>query len=362
LKPGWIALWIGSGILFGGVAFFAFRAGQQDAALGILAFVVLSAFFIGRARVVLDETAITHLDGLRERRLDIANIRGRRTQQAQYFRFLILESALPGGKPLEIPLMYKLDGEFEELLKSIPDLDAQEVVAAKAELATRHSTSEIARAKVVARLLSGASVGAFVWLYAFPRPWRYAVAANAILPMVALLLLVAGGGLYAADQRKNDPRPTVVVALLAPSCALALRALYDLQLLTPSQLVAPTLAGAFAMAAIATLADPTSRARPWSFLILFPLLAGWSGGLLSLTNCAFDRARGEAFSVRVLEMHEGSGRHHTYTLQVTEWGPPGAPREVDVPRALYRQLKPGEAVRVVLRPGRFGMPWFYVLP
>jgi hypothetical protein len=51
-----------------------------------------------------------------------------------------------------------------------------------------------------------------------------------------------------------------------------------------------------------------------------------------------------------------------YSLVLGPWGPRSSSDSVDVSQRVYERVEEGSDVRVVLRDGRFRMPWFYVVP
>jgi hypothetical protein len=310
--------------------------------------------------VRLDDHSIAFHTGFSERSLDRASIVARRIQPYQYCQVLELLTDATGARSLKIPLLLRFDADFEVWLASLRDLDAEEKGAVLADLASSHDERSIARARMVARTLTGAVVIGGLWVFFFPRPYTAATAVNLMLPLIGLLVLARGRGLYSLDASRNDPRPSVAAALVLPGLIVMVRLVMDVSLLRPMQLVAPALALAVLLSAVAVRSDP--RASRW-MLLLFPLvLIAYTGSAVVWANCALDRSQPQSFQSRIASKYVHHGKVTTYELVLGPWGPVRTSESTNVPRPVYERVEEGQAVRVVLHEGRLGMPWFKVVP
>jgi hypothetical protein len=185
---------------------------------------------------------------------------------------------------------------------------------------------------------------------------------NAALPPLALLLLATGRGLYSLEQKRSDPRPSMAIPLIIPGMALGLRALTDVNLLDPWQALGPAVLGALVMTGVAVSSDPQARARPWIALLFLPLLAAYPAGLAVTANAAFDRAPPEIHQQEVGAKHMTSGKTTSYYVDLLPSADQPERRDVEVGSDVYERVEKGDRVQVVQRPGRLGMPWFYVSP
>jgi hypothetical protein len=75
----------------------------------------------------------------------------------------------------------------------------------------------------------------------------------------------------------------------------------------------------------------------------------------------YDKGATTFFATKVLGMHISSGKTTTYYLKLQAWGPVPTAEDVQVSSDYYRQVQPGQAVTVALRPGLLGVPWFTVI-
>ena len=352
--------------------------GSSDAplALVLLAFVALGAYLVAAVateRLVLYEDAIEFRElgrGTRRARRD--EIAGLRVVPLQYgYRQLVFERR-GGKKPLKITWVHETDAVLQAWIDAIPNLDAEERARAEAELlrSTALGADEaeraraLGRARKIARVLNGAAIAASAWGWIYPRPYDAAVVVLGVFPLVGLALLFAGRGRYGYDTRRNDPRPTLVPAVMVPGLILGLRALVDVNLVDWKPLVlGAAVAGlAFTAALTVSVARGERSRKLWVVaLILFPLHASYPWGALTLANAMLDHGAPEVFPVTVRGKHVSSGKHTSWDLDLDPWGPVAERKSVDVGRRLYGLVSVGDRVCVVLRPGALGARWYGVV-
>jgi hypothetical protein len=66
------------------------------------------------------------------------------------------------------------------------------------------------------------------------------------------------------------------------------------------------------------------------------------------------------YKAKVIDKGRPTGRHMSYFLKLSPWGPREIDQEVDVRKSVYEKYKAGDdAVIVVLR-GKLGIPWYFV--
>jgi hypothetical protein len=337
-----------------------------------LAFVALGAYLVAAvrvARVVLYEDAIELVElGKGKRRLRRDEIAGRRIVPMQYGQAqLVLELRGAGRKPVKAHWVHETDVVLETWLAALPDLDAEERARAEAELMRSAAlganeaerAQALTRARRVAKVLSGVAIAASVWGWLYPRPYPAAVATLAVLPLVALVVLLLGRGRYGFDSGRTDPRPSVAAAVFGPGMVLGLRAILDVQVLDWKPLLAGAAVGGVVLVAAIAAAERKAR-RLWLLALLAPLLSFYPWGGLSLANALLDHGEPEVFRVVVRAKHVSSGKHTSYELTLDPWGPVAEAGSVDVGRAVYDAVPIGGEVCLALRPGALGVRWYFV--
>jgi hypothetical protein len=77
-------------------------------------------------------------------------------------------------------------------------------------------------------------------------------------------------------------------------------------------------------------------------------------------NGILDRSAPSVYQAQVNAKRICSGRHTSYNLKLSQWGPRKESKEVDVGKSVYNKHEVGDIVGVIVREGRFGIPWYYV--
>lgn len=378
-RPGGATRWLlnGLGAVFasGGLALLAWAsfgaAGADRRPLTIAA--IVSVVFGGAAllalrgaRVVLWEGAIEFMGFGRRRRFQKGEIVGWRAIPLQYGqRQLVLEFRM-ARKPFKTSWFWREDEAFTAWLEALPNLDAEERARLEAELlqskelgpSEAERTASLRTARLVARVTTGASVAAAAWAFFRPEPYALAIGVLAAIPVLVGLVLMLGRGVYSLEGERNDPRPNLAFALIAPGLVLMLRSLGDLSVIDWQRPLVWTLAAAPAAAFVLRAGDPRARRR-WFVVPLFALMcAPWAWGSLTLGNAVLDGSPGEPFRAQVVDKRISSGKHTSHYLKLAPWGPVTEEDEVDVGRAAYDRIEIGDVVCPRLRPGALGFRWF----
>jgi len=364
-------------LLCGGIAGICFAvAGQFDRPSAriwfgglFFVFVVLSAYvllWLFKSKIVLfpDRISIEELTSTKVFHRD--ELRGWRMMPTSP-PTLVLESK-ENRRAVKVGLVFPLDDEFLEWFDAVPSLDVQEAEASKAEIREdpRLGLTRSERTRVWeegakrAKLLSGASTVVCVWAIFYPRPYDPLVLLLAVLPWVAIAMVKGSGGLIRADEVRNDAHPNVAVALISPGLALSLRAVLDYEVLGYSVALALSLVIGGAMAFAALTVDPATRKKTASAVGLFVFSLAYGYGIVIEANCLLDRSQGVSYSAIVQGKHVNNGKHTSYELELGAWGPKTAPNELEIGKATYGHIQPGDVAFLRLKQGALGMKWFYM--
>lgn len=91
-------------------------------------------------------------------------------------------------------------------------------------------------------------------------------------------------------------------------------------------------------------------------MIIISAIYGF-GSVMSV-NCTFDKSAPAIYKAEVLNHRIESGKHTSYLLTLTEWGPMHEQKEEDVGRYLYNKVSIGDTVKIYFRPGLLKAPWY----
>lgn len=304
------------------------------------------------------------------RRSDITGFRIRSTQGG---KFLQLETAGTGAKKntVNISMLFKPDAALASWFEGIPSLDAVELAASlkdvegDAELGESPAArrESVRRAGTIARVLNITSFGLGGWLFFYPHPYEWLFLLVAALPWLALWLCWKSKGAFSVDDTgMQTVRADLTASLILPGIALALRALYDVQLVDISGLAVPSLAGLALMLICLVHVAPYYRKKLGKLLLMGSLLSAYPASVIAIANALFDGLPSESYLVEVIRKHSTSGKATTYYLGVPPWGPFSEANDVQVPANFYRQVEVGQAVCVDLHQGAFGLRWYAAVP
>ena len=169
--------------------------------------------------------------------------------------------------------------------------------------------------------------------------------------------------LNSTDKNKQAVYPSLNTALILPPFALLVRTFVDFKLmhltdaLLPAAVIMVVLGAAFIGIIMSAKEKARANRTTWFSAVMFVLLYGFTAPIL--INCNFDYAEPKVYTARVLNQRVLTGKHTSYELTLSKWGPKEI-EEAEVSKSLYYQVKVGDTVYVNLKPGLFKMPWFYV--
>jgi hypothetical protein len=319
-------------------------------------------------RLTLRSDAIELRSLTQNRTLSRGEIAGLRIRPTQYFSVYELVPRTRGAKKLKLTMLFERDAAFHAWFATLLDLDAVERQQSVARITkdlefgatAEDRVARLAQAKLIARALTAVAIAVALWGLFYPSPYRAAVGALALLPLVPLLLMATNNGLYQIEGRKQDARPDLSMAFMLPGFILALRAFQDLQLLSWPIVVKLTLSLTLLLVLIIAASDPQLRARRWPLLIFLFLTPLYTMGAVIEANALLDHGGAQLLRPHVLAKHASHGRSTTYYLRLEPWGPRTEVNDVTVSGSLYRRVAVGESVCVLLRPGALQTPWFIV--
>jgi len=347
---------------------------QSQLALVVLSFLflLLGIYLITAvltSRLIFGPDFIEVKDFLSSKLLRRSDILGYRILPTQYISTLVFQPRAAERKKLKIPLYFRTDGAFGQWFIDIPNLDHEDLGQSMAQLETvvaRDSpgidaTEErIARAYRTVKTLNWITGIATVWAWIYPNPYPLAMLAAGVLPLIVIVLLARSHGLYQIEGRRNDARPSLAFAFIFPGCALAYRAIQDLHFLEWKPLVLATLALAAILAIFLAQSDPHFHNRAVAAISIFFLGSMYCYGAIAQFDVLADRSAPATYQTQVVSKRADNGRTTIYYLQLAPWGPLHGSEEIEVSRALYLALSPGQPVSIRLYSGALHLPWFSV--
>ena len=334
-----------------------------------LLFVLLGGYlvlFMAFSKIILRPDAVEVQSPLSRRIMLREEIRGR--------RFLSNTSTIEllprddSQKKLKIAFFAKPDALFTAWFASIPDIDAGELANSETEIASdpefgltpEQRTEQLARAGMTARWLTRGVLLISAWGFFYPRPYQLIMGILAAVPLLAVMLLLRSKGLYQMEGRRNDARPSLVVAFLLPTCVLMIRAVTGVNFPRWMPLFTLGLACGCTLTLLVASADRRLRERRANMGAIFLIATFYGLGVAAQADELLDRSTPQVFRVAVLSKRVArSSKSTTYFLRVEPWGPKPDANDVSVPGRLYDVVPPKQTVCINLLQGALKIPWYF---
>ena len=324
------------------------------------------ALYTMRYRVILDADAVTVTQLWGQRRLALADIAGRRARVDPQSGLVTTRIVPTPAAPKHIDVMERVmivDDAYRDWIARLPDLDARDRQLAEAELMAglgggALASAKLERARTAATVLNAVGIVLALWGFSMPQPYRMVTLLLAVAPWLALVVVALSKGVIRLDRERNSPNPHVALLFLMPAMALGLRAVFDVSLAAPVQLLLPAAVLAAPMIGLLLRFEPSTRQAPGVLLLVIAF--AHAAATVTLADVELDQAPAEVHHAHVTGKRTIEGRHTEYELTI-DWLP-GANRETSVSLAVYQAVAIGSPVAVGVRPGALHLEWYGVRP
>jgi hypothetical protein len=341
--------------------------------LGLLA--AFLGFYVFREAkvmlVTLDDDSLTQRTVFSTRSILLKELDGYRTGEKDAFVLVPKD----GGKSLQLT---KSIADRKELIgwvrENYPDIEAREREVDEAVLleddrfgATRTEREEaLAKARQLARITTIAGYALLLWEIFYPKPYELVMFLSFLAPWVALFLVWRYKGLIRLYSTKSSAHPAVGNLLALPVFGAGLRTLINYDLYGfPQSAWLGLLAGTVLLALVALRATREAMAaeKNKAFVTIgIILLAGaYSYGGMVYANCHYDKSAAQVWPVSVTDKRISHGKSTSYYVTVSPWGKYTDGKEVSVGKSFYTSVSRQDTLSVVLRQGKLGIPWYYLV-
>ena len=319
------------------------------------------------SRVVLSSDAIEIHDLRPMRRMERADIKGRRqVQTGQYGgTTLVLVPSDPAKKRLKLPMILAKDDAMTQWIETLPDLDKEEQDASVKEIlqdlgdagTTEERLAQLASAKKKAKSLTTTAGIACVAGYFLPG-YIPIVVLLGLLPWWAIFVAARSPGLYTLNDHKKDARAGLGMPLILPGLVLLISAMLDYHVIdwTPVHFAAAAIA--LFISFLAAQADK-QLLRKKTIFIIAPIMMAYGYGALIDVNAIADRSAPVKYETQVINKRITGGRGSHPELTIGSWNnQPGG--DVAVAMGVYKMVDAGSTVCVFQHEGAFKLAWYYV--
>lgn len=182
-------------------------------------------------------------------------------------------------------------------------------------------------------------------------------------PLMGLLIILLSNGLIKlASTSLRSICPNILMGFFFPTFAMLIISLNSYTLYSSQTLWLPALSiTIFMLILLYKIGINRSEPQIKIQIIIMGFIATIYGFATTLQlNCAFDNEHGVIYKAVVLDHRISTGRHASYYLKLSAWGPENTEKEVDVHGRVYRSVNIGDIVEVTLKKGLLRIPWFEV--
>lgn len=221
-------------------------------------------------------------------------------------------------------------------------------------------------ARKVARYIRYGGWGVAAWVIFFPQPYVLAVGVTMALPLLVLVVCFYYRGLMGSDDTEKSAYPSVAVPFMMPSIVIALRALFDYNILEyangwmPMGIVAAVL---YVLYMIGTRGFFPRNKQDYATIFIIPFLTfAYSFGSFTVLNCQADRSEADVYATTVESKYIESGKTRTFHIKLHPWEGRNEVENVTVSEEEYNFYEEDNPVYVIQRPGWLYMPWIEITP
>lgn len=177
-----------------------------------------------------------------------------------------------------------------------------------------------------------------------------------------MLVLFRKWGIKLVSIGKGGIYDSITTGFLITSIFVLFKSLDDYNLFQMNNLWSPfIIISSFIVTALYQIGiNPFKETkRGVAIFILFVGLTYAYGSTIQF-NCAFDNSNPQIYNATIIDHREEGGRHRSWYLTLSPWGPVQQVKEAEIDGWLYDHTAIGDTVKVNFKQGLFHVPWFIV--
>ncbi|ALI99089.1 hypothetical protein [Rufibacter tibetensis] len=216
----------------------------------------------------------------------------------------------------------------------------------------------------LASWLNGGSFAIGGWLFFYPTPYKAAVLAGAIYPLLLAGVMLYYKGIFKLNTKNKSAHPSLFGGILLAGLGVALRALTDINLFSYGPIL-PWIGGVtlliFLLLTTATKEFQFNKIQGIGMgALFFCMMAFYGYGVSVMANVLLDNSAPEIYTAQVTDKHISNGNSTTYYLTLEPWGPRTEPEDISVSSEFYETVPVGANIPVQLYQGALNTPWLVV--
>jgi len=222
--------------------------------------------------------------------------------------------------------------------------------------------------KTITRPLNLIAVASAITYLFSPFNYEFLTIVNLSLPIIGIAIAVSYKGVVHIFSDKNSSNPSVNIALLLPLCALMIRTLKDYDIFDYKLVWFPVLLFAVLLTFLLLKFSNSEleMKSKWEKLLTHSYFTVAIALFLFFAtlqiNCTFDNSKGTIYESKVISrrISKSSKGSTSYIIKLDKWANQEEVDEVHVSKKRYMKLSKNDKVRIKLRDGLLGIPWYYI--
>jgi len=178
------------------------------------------------------------------------------------------------------------------------------------------------------------------------------------LPWIAVILVARFKPFYRFGGPNDSPLPDLSLPLFIPGLVLTLAAMVSISTVDWYAPLALSLLGALILTGVATLVDPWLRKHRATAILLILFCCGYGYGAGLEINALLDHSIPTSYPVTVLSKWVSHGKSTTHYVGIPAWGPRLTGEDVMISGSFFGNVRVGDTVCILLRPGALKVPWY----
>jgi len=192
---------------------------------------------------------------------------------------------------------------------------------------------------------------------------QWSVVLLLIYPLIGIgIILLSNGLIKFLSNRKRSVYGFIVIGFIMPLFILFFKSMDDHNVYRydnvwlPFAVVSLVVFGVL----VATGINKSVGSVTGQIIAMLVVALFYGFGSVLQVNFAFDKSTAKVYHATVLDHRISHGKHTSYYLTLSQWGPMDKEKEVDVHRWLYNDAAIGDTVEVDFKEGLLNIPWYTV--
>lgn len=207
------------------------------------------------------------------------------------------------------------------------------------------------------------TLGIAAWFYFYPEPYEILFVVLLCIPILGLVLNGINGKPSIATLVRISAGENYDVAdfLNVPALIILVRVMRDFQFESFVSMIVPGTAAFILMVAVLFATHKLTRIaekhKLWIYLSVIFNVGLYSYAVSYGVNCVFDYSDPVTYNVKVVSEYGSRG---LYYIRVTDWKNNNETQRVYLTSEQYQKIQVGGNVQIDVKPGLFGMAWYYM--